>query len=929
MKVTKKMMMEEEESSDEEAEETMEAKAEASAKANMAAAAKEAEGKKKKKKKETDESAAHLKSAVSLSDKRVVSKASAMMEKAAALPAGSPQQMAAMQEVHSMMAQSASVSSRAAVMMQEAGELPAGSPQQMVAMKEVQVMMAQSASVPSKAAAMMQEAAELPAGSPQREQQQMLAMEQMNAEVAQTTSAPSKAAVMMAKAAALPAGAEREEHQQLAMKQLEAEVANAQSASLDPMAVYSARAENKWDQMESDSVLGSGGGYLESDDEVSALAEWVWSSFRPEQSIKYRGKQLEEETKKLREQCGKGEDDGRVNKEEFLKYYDKTAASMVKLHNDHKKKHEEARKKAAAPRVPDTPRTGAARAMLAATLLPAKDPPPPPLRLSAAKSDGGRTLSASESEREADDFVSREKMMQLLETLNGMKEEKKQRSTALSPYASPRITSNAPLEKDMNHQQQQRRFSPPQNASPRGRLEPYWDGQDRNGTPPMPPVRRALTQFDSCEFDGRWTFVWRSIPGAPDAINVTVRDGSWTLRGQRYQLEYGDYPQIGSPPSGTRSRPRFRCNDGSIQTLIGTSKSGALQWNSTSLDPLFCIAEWRRRVTIPNARVPPGLTPGVVSAYARNSPAAVAATKKMGSGRSMDCSLTASSQRSPSPARPPRRVQPIPSPQARGSTPERPRLALRNQHSEDRINSFLTAKTGAIQPPSFQMPTTNMVTRMDSRTLLPPPHSAERETRRRFFELEARPTELERIRSTIQRQAHQIMQDSRAKDVALEEKRRVVEHQATMMAAQARQLAAAEARIRSLSPPPHRHNPEQSRGQGGGATRTNRRSTPIHWGILGVWGEQRWSPQAFAIGENGDLYSVHNVSGSTVLQVLAPMAEGIVHLGSDPSTFRIIRSREADAVLETFDFKSSSTVTDRRPWVDVLRQCGWPIVGMR
>ena len=165
--------------------------------------------------------------------------AASMMKKAAALPAGSPEQMAVMREVHSMMTQSASVPSRAAVMMSEAAALPSGSPQQMVAMKEVQVMMAQSASVPSKAAAMMQEATELPAGSPQREQQQMLAMEQMNAEVAQTTSAPSKAAVMMAKAAALPAGAEREEHQQLAMKQLEAEVTHAQSVSLNPVAASS------------------------------------------------------------------------------------------------------------------------------------------------------------------------------------------------------------------------------------------------------------------------------------------------------------------------------------------------------------------------------------------------------------------------------------------------------------------------------------------------------------------------------------------------------------------------------------------------------------------------------------------------------------------------------------------------------------------
>ena len=84
-----------------------------------------------------------------------------------------------------MMTQSPkSVPSRAAAMMQEAAALPAGSPLQLVAMKEVQVMMARSASVPSKAAVMMQEAAELPVGSPQREKRQMLAMELMNAEVA-------------------------------------------------------------------------------------------------------------------------------------------------------------------------------------------------------------------------------------------------------------------------------------------------------------------------------------------------------------------------------------------------------------------------------------------------------------------------------------------------------------------------------------------------------------------------------------------------------------------------------------------------------------------------------------------------------------------------------------------------------------------------
>ena len=114
---------------------------------------------------------------------------SALMAQAAALTAGSPAQMALMQQVQIALVQTANVSSqqRAAVMLEQASVLPAGSQEQVAVLKQVQVMRSE-APAPSKAAAMMLELATFPAGK-QRQQQQMLAMEQMHKEVqAQTES---------------------------------------------------------------------------------------------------------------------------------------------------------------------------------------------------------------------------------------------------------------------------------------------------------------------------------------------------------------------------------------------------------------------------------------------------------------------------------------------------------------------------------------------------------------------------------------------------------------------------------------------------------------------------------------------------------------------------------------------------------------------
>jgi len=74
-------------------------------------------------------------------------------------------------------------------LMSVAAALPAGSPEQMVAMQHVQATMMASATVatyrPSKAALMMQQAASLPVGSPERQYHQMMAVQQLKVEVSQ------------------------------------------------------------------------------------------------------------------------------------------------------------------------------------------------------------------------------------------------------------------------------------------------------------------------------------------------------------------------------------------------------------------------------------------------------------------------------------------------------------------------------------------------------------------------------------------------------------------------------------------------------------------------------------------------------------------------------------------------------------------------
>lgn len=90
------------------------------------------------------------------------------------------------------------------------------------------------------------------------------------------------------------------------------------------LSVLSARAANKFKQ------LAGGGGTL-AGDELMALAEWVAHSFRPGVKISPQTK-LQEATK-IMKHCD-AEDTGCVPMQEFLSYYDRTAATMLSAHKE-------------------------------------------------------------------------------------------------------------------------------------------------------------------------------------------------------------------------------------------------------------------------------------------------------------------------------------------------------------------------------------------------------------------------------------------------------------------------------------------------------------------------------------------------------------------------------------------------------------------
>ena len=91
----------------------------------------------------------------------------------------------------------------------------------------------------------------------------------------------------------------------------------------------SKEAQAKWDELDVDSS-----GELDGN-EVMALAEWVWCSFRPGQKINPDAKK--KETLKLMRRCD-ANDDGSLSQEEFAIYYEQTAAAMLKFQDALEKK---------------------------------------------------------------------------------------------------------------------------------------------------------------------------------------------------------------------------------------------------------------------------------------------------------------------------------------------------------------------------------------------------------------------------------------------------------------------------------------------------------------------------------------------------------------------------------------------------------------
>jgi len=97
---------------------------------------------------------------------------------------------------------------------------------------------------------------------------------------------------------------------------------------LQELMTLTARAQKKWHQLDADQS-----GSLEGE-EILALAEWVWESFRPGQEIDEEEKAAE--AKKIMARCD-ANGDGHLDKDEFQAYYDQISKAMFRFHKSHPK----------------------------------------------------------------------------------------------------------------------------------------------------------------------------------------------------------------------------------------------------------------------------------------------------------------------------------------------------------------------------------------------------------------------------------------------------------------------------------------------------------------------------------------------------------------------------------------------------------------
>ena len=95
------------------------------------------------------------------------------------------------------------------------------------------------------------------------------------------------------------------------------------------MYALSGRAQKKWDELDVDGSDALDG------DELMALAEWVWCSFRPGQEIS--ASQRVQEATKLMGRCDT-DGNGSIGREEFGKYYEKISGEMCKFRKEQEAK---------------------------------------------------------------------------------------------------------------------------------------------------------------------------------------------------------------------------------------------------------------------------------------------------------------------------------------------------------------------------------------------------------------------------------------------------------------------------------------------------------------------------------------------------------------------------------------------------------------